>query len=78
VTDTLVLIWGDGTKARIEAPAGTGEAVLEQIVSRKGEYASGWIVSANNPHKRLNLAAVISVEVQRESDRGSRGRSAPR
>jgi len=75
VSDTLVLVWSDGSKQRIEVAAGTGDAVCDNIIARTGEYAGGWIQSANNPGKRMNLASLISIEVQRESDRGSHGRS---
>jgi hypothetical protein len=67
----LTLVWSDGTKQRIEVAAGTGDAVSDDIIARTGAYASGWIQSANNPDKRLNLASLISIEVRRESERGS-------
>ncbi len=67
MADTLNLTFADGTKHRIEVPAGMGDATAEAIIKRTGEYATGWIVA---DRKWLNLGAVVSIEFRYDSDTG--------
>jgi hypothetical protein len=68
VPDTVRLYFADGSTHRIDVDAGEGDATVEQIATQAGDYAKGWIT--NDKGRLLNLRAIVSIDLHRESDEG--------
>jgi hypothetical protein len=66
VADALKLTFADGTTHQIDVDAGVGDATVERIITRSGEYATGWIQASDA--RWLSLGAVVSIDLKRESD----------
>ena len=67
-SDLVFLTLADGTHERIEVPAGQGQARADQMLGLTGDYAAGWISAPDKPHRRINLRALVALDVYGPDD----------
>jgi hypothetical protein len=61
VPDLLKLTFANAATAELEVA--DGEAVLKDIIEKKGDYKAGWI--KKDDRHWLNLATVVEIELRR-------------
>jgi hypothetical protein len=68
MSDFVRLTFADGTAYKIEVAAGTGDSTAAEIRDGKGDYSKGWLVDRDDYRKTMNLAMIVSIQVQSGSD----------
>jgi hypothetical protein len=70
VPDFLELRFADGTTEQIEVERGRADQEFEDLRQRRGRYEGGWLVGASESEKWkwLNISAIVSVDIHRDSD----------
>jgi hypothetical protein len=70
VPDVLKLTFADGTTEQIEVERGRADQEFEDLRKGSGRYEGGWLIgeSQSEKWKWLNIGAIVSVEIHRESD----------